>query len=46
MDLEYTWILRQGKTCHRFRLLFSMSFMGLFVQTESGTLRDKTMNDN
>ena len=31
IDVEYTWILTQGKTCCQFRLLFSLSFIGQFV---------------
>ena len=31
MDVEYTWILRQGKNCRQFSLLFLLSFIGPFV---------------
>ena len=31
MDVEYTWILRQGKNCRQFRLITWNSFIGQFV---------------
>ena len=31
MDVEYTWILWQGKNCRQFRLLFPLSFIGQIV---------------
>ena len=31
MDLEFTWILRNGKNCRQFRKLISLSFIGQFV---------------
>ena len=31
MDVEYTWILKQGKNCRQFRL--QLSLVALIVQT-------------
>ena len=33
MDVEYMWILCQGKNCRQFRLLFPLSFIGQLVYT-------------
>ena len=31
MDIQYTWILWQGKNCRRFRFLKLNSFIGQFI---------------
>ena len=36
MDVEYTWILRQGKNCRQFNLLTWNSFIGQFVYPVGG----------
>ncbi len=36
MDVEYTWILRQGKNCFQFRLLTLKLFIGQFVHPVGG----------
>ena len=36
IDIEYTWILGQGKNCREFRLLTWNSFIGNFVHPVEG----------
>ena len=36
MDVEYTWILRQGENCLQFRLLTWTSSIGQFVHPVGG----------
>ena len=36
MDVEYTWILRQGKNCRQLGLLFPLSFIDQFVYPVEG----------
>ena len=46
MDIEYTWILRQGKNCCQFRLLTWTSHIGQFVHPVGGDLLyDNQMSD-
>ena len=36
MDVKYMWILGQGNNCRQFMLLFSLSFIGQFVDPVGG----------
>ena len=36
MDIEYTWILYQGKNCRQFRLLTCSSFNGQILHPAGG----------
>ena len=36
MNIEYTWILSQGKNCRHFRLLTLNLFIGQFVHQVGG----------
>ena len=40
MDIDYTWILRQGKYCCQFRLLTWTSHIGQFVHPVGGDTGD------
>ena len=39
MDVEYTWIIRQGKNCRQLSLLTCNSLIGQFVHPVGGERR-------